>query len=87
MEKIPVYQSIHCFRSIGSKFLFLKDKNGLYTIIFDNDDYNMFNWKMHSDGYNVQMSKELESKFQLLEIEGKNNHFYISDELSGQFPM
>ena len=30
------------------------------------------------------MSKELESKFQLLEIEGKRNHFYIRDELSGK---
>ena len=77
--------AIHYFNSIGSKFLFLKDKNDLYTIIFDNDDYNMFNWKMYSDGYNVQMSKELESKFQLLEIEGKRNHFYIRDELSGKF--
>ena len=77
--------SIHSWNDKGSKFIFLNDNDNRYNIIFDNDYDGMFNWKMFSDGINIQMNKGFSSKFELIEVEGMPNHFYIKDHLSGKY--
>ena len=69
----------------GSKFIFLKDNDNLYNVILNNDYDGMFNWKIFSDGINIQISKGLSSKFELIEVEGMPNHFYIKDHQTGKY--
>lgn len=45
----------------------------------------MFNWKIFSDGINIQMSKGFSSKFELIEVEGMPNHFFIKDHQTGKY--
>ena len=77
--------SIHSFKTSGGKFFLLRDKQGLYTIIYDQDFDGMLNWKLFSDGNNVYFNKEFNSKFQLIPINGMKDHYYIVDHNSGKF--
>ena len=76
---------IHTQPKSGFKWVFEKDKDNLFPIIFDNDYYNMFNWRIFSDGNNIVLNKELSSEFEFIEIEGKKNHFYIKEHKSGKY--
>ena len=69
----------------GCKWIFEKDSNNLFSIICDNDDYNMFNWRIFSDGNNIVLSKEFSSKYEFIEIKGKKNNFYIKEHISGKY--
>ena len=69
----------------GCKWIFEKDNNNLFSIICDNDDYNMFNWRIFSDGNNIVLSKEFSSKYEFIEIKGKKNNFYIKEHISGKY--
>ena len=82
--KIAIIDFDHKPRT-GCKWIFEKDKDNLFSIIFDNNCDNMFNWRMFSDGNNVVLSKELSSKYELIEIEGKKNNFYIKEHISGKY--
>lgn len=69
----------------GSKFLFIKDKDNLFSIIFDNDYKGMYNWKIFSDGKNITLNKKFESRFEIIEFKEKKNHFFIKHYDSGKY--
>lgn len=71
--------------SDGDKWIFERDNNNLYTIIFDNNRDGMFNWKLFSDKKKVVLSKNLFSKFEITQVNKENNYFYFKDHKSGKY--
>ena len=67
------------------KWIFERDNNNLYTIIFDNNRDGMFNWKLFSDKKKVVLSKNLFSKFEITQVNKENNYFYFKDHKSGKY--
>ena len=66
------------------KWIFNYKKNNIASIIFDiENEHNMFNWKIYSDGNMVSLSKNMESLFEIIMID--YNKFYIKDVKSGKF--
>ena len=66
------------------KWIFSYKKNNIATIIFDiENEHQMFNWRLYSDGNNLSLSRYLESLFEIIMID--SNKFYIRDLKTGKF--
>ena len=69
----------------GNKWIFEKDDNDLYSIIFDEDKDEMLNWRVFTDGTNVVLSRNYLSKFKVIKVEKDQNKFYIKDSVFGKY--
>ena len=69
----------------GNKWIFEKDDNDLYSIIFDEDKDEMLNWRVFTDGTNVVLSSNYLSKFKVIKVEKDQNKFYIKDSVFGKY--
>ena len=69
----------------GNKWIFEKDDNDLYSIIFDEDKDDMLNWRVFTDGTNVVLSRNYLSKFKVIKVEKDQNKFYIKDSVFGKY--